>query len=298
MQWRPLTLDDVPALTRAYAAVEAADGTGEHFSEPDVRDVLEDEAVDLSRDSLAAVGDGGEILAWARVQGSPRQSEGGVVPSVRRQGLGRRLLDWAQERGAVQIEVHEGNPGKEALARAAGYEPIRWWYTMQRDLDGSLPEIPPVPDGLALAPYARERDADVRRAHAEAFADHWGFVKPDERRWARWYTGMPAFRPDVSHLVLDGDEIAGFLNTYFWEADAAGTGVREAFVGQVGVRPAWRRRGLGALLLATALHSYRAAGFERSVLSVDTGNVTSPLGLYERAGYAVRATFVTWAKPG
>ena len=63
------------------------------------------------------------------------------------------------------------------------------------------------------------------------------------------------------------------------------------------MRPAWRRRGLGGLLLATALESYRAAGYERSVLTVDTGNATGALRLYERAGYAVKDTSVVWTKP-
>jgi mycothiol synthase len=73
--------------------------------------------------------------------------------------------------------------------------------------------------------------------------------------------------------------------------------VREALVGQLGVRPAWRRRGLGGLLLAAALRSYRAAGFERSVLAVDSANATGALGVYERAGFAVKDTTVTWTKP-
>ena len=65
----------------------------------------------------------------------------------------------------------------------------------------------------------------------------------------------------------------------------------------LGVRPTRRRRGLGGLLLATALESYRAAGYERSVLTVDTGNATGALRLYERAGYAVKDTSVVWTKP-
>src|SRR5919109_1215187 len=113
-----------------------------------------------------------------------------------------------------------------------------------------------------VPPATAERDEDVRQAYREAFADHWGSTPPDEQRWSRWYTGVQTFRPDVSWLVLGGEEVAGFLLTYFWEADAAATGVREAYVGQLGVRPGWRRRGLGSLLLAAALRSYRSAGYE------------------------------------
>src|SRR5438552_3535401 len=64
---------------------------------------------------------------------------------------------------------------------------------------------------------------------------------------------------------------------------------------QAGAGP--RRRGLGGLLLATALRSYRAAGYERSTLTVDTANATGALDLYKRAGFAVQGTSVTWAKP-
>ena len=90
--------------------------------------------------------------------------------------------------------------------------------------------------------------------------------------------------------------MAAYLLTYFWEADAVATGVREAFLGQLGVRPAWRRHGLGGLLLAAALHSCRTAGYERSALTVDTANATGALGLYERAGFAVKNTSATGVK--
>jgi mycothiol synthase len=154
----------------------------------------------------------------------------------------------------------------------------------------------PDPARAHLAPYTAGRDEAVRQADREAFAGHWGATPPDEERWRR-YTGAQTFRPDVSWLVLDGDEVVAYLLTFFWEADAAATGVREAFVGALGVRPAWRRRSLGALLLATALESYRAAGYERSVLTVDTANATGALRLYERAGYAVKDSSVIWTKP-
>jgi ribosomal protein S18 acetylase RimI-like enzyme len=168
---------------------------------------------------------------------------------------------------------------------------------MTRPLAEPVPPIPAAPAGLAVAPYARQRDEAVRRAHCEAFADHWGATPPDAARWSRRFTGARAFRPDVSWLVLDGEDVAAYLLSYFWEADAAATGVREAFVGQLGVRSAWRRRGLGGLLLATALRSYRAAGYERAVLTVDTENPTGALGLYERAGFVVDDTWATWLKP-
>ena len=317
LTWRALRTEDAPALTRAYAAVEAVDHTGEHYSEQDFRDELEDDSIDLRRDTLAALGPDAELVAFAWVHGSvevhdldPIDAEGAVVPAARGRGLGRRLLEWAEEQavrlhaerhpdvpGAVCVDVHQNNPGKQALVQAAGYEATRWWYKMARSLDDPLPDVPPTPLGLTVEPYTRDRDEAVRQAHREAFADHWGATPPDAQSWSQRYTGTHTFRPDVSRLVMNGDEVVAYLLTSFWEADAAATGVREAFVGQLGVRPAWRRRGLGGLLLATALESYRAADYERSVLAVDTGNATGALRLYERSGYVVEDTSVVWTKP-
>jgi mycothiol synthase len=317
LTWRALTAEDAPALARADAVVEAVDSTGEHYSEQDVYDQLADESIDVGRDTLAALTPDGELVAFARVQGPTEvrdidrvYADGAVLPAARGQGLGRRLLEWAEERaaslhrerhpdvpGAVCVIVHENNPSKQALVRAAGYQATRWEYTMTRTIDAQLPEVPPTPPGLTRSPYSADRDEAVRQAHREAFADHWGAIPPDERSWSRSYTGMRAFQPDVSWLVLHDDEVAAYLLTYFWEADTAATGVREAFLGQLGVRPAWRRRGLGGLLLATALQSYRIAGYERSALTVDSANATGALGLYERAGFTVKDTSVTWMKP-
>jgi mycothiol synthase len=316
ISWRSLTIDDAAALARAYAAAEVVDQTGEHYSEHDLRDVLEDEAVDLGRDSVAGVAAGGEIVAFAWVYGHAEigdldriDCEGAVVPAARGRGLGRRLLAWAEERaaglhrerhpgvpGAVCVHAHEGNPGKQALLRGAAYTAIRWQYRMTHTLDDPLPDAPATPAGFLLTPYDAARAEAVRQAHREAFAEHWGASPPDEQTWSRWYVGSETFRADVSWLVLRDDEVAAYLLTYFWEADAAATGVREAFLGQLGVRAAWRRRGLGGLLLATALRSYRAAGYERSSLTVDSANATGALGLYERAGFAVNGSWVTWQK--
>ena len=317
LTWRPLTIEDAPALTRSWAAIEAVDRRGEHYSEQDLRDVLEDESIDLGRDTLAAVAPDGELVAFVWVQGPAEvidvdwlEVDGAVLPVARGRGLGRRLLEWAEERAAslhrkrhpnapaaVRVVVHENNPSKEALVRAAGYEAARWYHTMSRGLDDPLPNLPPTPPGLTLTPYTADRDEAVRVAHVEAFADDWGATPPDEQEWARWYVTPTTFRPEVSWLVLDGEDVVGYLLTHFWEADAAATGVREAFVGDLGVRPVWRRRGLGGLLLATALRSYRAGGYVHAALGVDSANATGALGLYERAGFAVRDTWVTWLKP-
>jgi len=317
LTWRPVTAAEAAALGRLHATAEEIDRTGEHYGEDDLAEELADPTLDLPRDTLAALGPGGELLAWgsvrvpAEVRDVDRIWLSGVVhPAARRRGIGRRLLDWQERRGGELHRMrHPGAPGEllvgvydtvasqQALVRSAGYTAARWFNDMERDLLTGLPQVPAVPSGLRLVPYDPAFDEGVRLAHWEAFADHWGSTPPDPERWRHWYTGSHSFRPDVSLLVLDGEEVAAYLLSYFFAAEARATGVREAWVGQLGTRGAWRRRGLASLLLAAALHRYRDAGYQRAGLDVDSENATGALGLYQRLGFVVDHRSVTWRKP-
>lgn len=315
--WRPMTAADLPALARLVAAIEVVDRTGENYDESDLGDDLADPTVDPARDTLAAVAPDGELWAFGAVRGAATVRDtdriwldGGVHPTLRGRGLGRRVLAWQEPRaaelhrerhpdvpGLLLVGVYETVPSRAALARAAGYRPVRYFYDMERDLAAELPAIPPTPAGLRLVPFDARYDDAVRLAHQETFAGHWGSSPPDPERWKHWFTGSRSFRPDVSLLVLAGEEVAAYLLTYFFAADAEVTGIREAWVGQVGTRPAWQRRGLASLLLATALAAYREAGYQRAGLGVDSENASGALGLYERLGFVVDHRSATWMKP-
>jgi mycothiol synthase len=314
---RALTPADVPALTGLLAAMEEVDKTGEHFDEDDIADELADPAIDLDRDTLAVLDADGALVAWTAVRAWTNVTdsarvwlEGGVLPSRRGQGLGRRVLEWGEARGAalhrerhpelpgeMLVRVPATVPSQEALVRAAGYQSVRYWYGMKRDLSSPLPPVPAVPAGLRVVPWSEELDGALRRAHGEAFADHWGSTPPDEQRWTQWYTGSRGFQPELSRLVLDGDRIAAYLLSYFYSAEAEATGVREAYIGQLGTLRPWRRRGLGGLLLATGLAAARDGGYARASLTVDSSNPTGALALYQRAGFVLDDRSVTWTKP-
>jgi len=317
LTWRPATAADVPAWARLLSAVEAADRTGENYGEADLAEELADPSLDLARDTLVAAAPDGELVAFGGLRGSATVRDvdriwlgGAVHPAARGRGLGRRLLTWQERRaaelhherhpgvpGQLQVGVYDSAESQAALVRAAGYTPARYFNDMERDLTAELPPVPPAPDRLRVVPFDARYDEATRLAHREAFADHWGSTLPDPQRWQHWYTGSQSFRPDVSLLVLDGDEVAAYLLSYFWAADAEATGVREAWVGQLGTRSAWRRRGLASLLLATALATYRDAGYQQAGLDVDSENPTGALGLYERLGFTVAHRWVTWCKP-
>lgn len=317
LTWRPLTPADVPAWWRLHRAVEAADQTGQHYSEDDLADELADPNLDLPQDTIGLLLPDGELAGYGIVR-APRVArevarvylEGAVHPAHRRQGIGPRLLSWLERRagdahqaryphlpGEYQSGPFAHHADQIALLERVGYAPVRWWYVMHRDLSEPPPQPTTVPAGLRLVPYDREYDDAVRIAHNEAFDGHWGSSERSPQEWEQWFTGQRAFQPGDSFLMLDGDEIAGYVLSYHWAAEAAATGVREGYVGQLGTRPAWRKRGLASALLSQALATFHAAGYQRAGLDVDTGNATGALGLYERHGFTVATRRLSYVRP-
>lgn len=309
---RPLRRADIPQCVELRAAAESVHRTGENVDADDLAHEFDDPAVDLQRDSVALV-DGARIAGYGVVAGDTQplgvhhvRLQGAVHPRSRRRGAGRQLLGWQLARGAaLHAERHPGRagqldvwvsdhvPGAVALVRSCGFAPVRHWFEMERDL-AAAPAVLPAP--LRLVPYTSARDDATRLARNEAFVGHYGSAPRDEAEWRQHYTGDPSFRPELSLLALDGDQVAGCLLSYVFAADIAATGVREAWVGTLGPRLAYRSRGVASALLAAGLARYREAGHQRAALGVDAGNPTGALRIYQRLGFRTARTATTWAR--
>lgn len=59
------------------------------------------------------------------------------------------------------------------------------------------------------------------------------------------------------------------------------------YVGTLGVRRAWRKRGVGLALLRHSFGEFQRRGKPRAALHVDASNLTGALRLYESAGMHV-----------
>ena len=180
------------------------------------------------------------------------------------------------------------NRTKRDLLRRHGYEPTRTVYRMTVDLAESVPEAP-APEGLEIRTFRLEADEETMFATMhEAFADH--FRQSDEpfEAWKTRLLGHPNFTPELWWLAWDGDEAAGGLIAY----DHGDLG----WIQGLGVRAPWRRRGLGAALLAHALAAFKARGQERVDLGVDAEGATRPLRLYERAGMQAGVAYELYSR--
>ncbi|MFN2472059.1 MAG: GNAT family N-acetyltransferase [Gaiellaceae bacterium] len=286
----------VNELARALHGVDAVepDEVRKWFSGPSVAPEHDFRVAELADGTLAGLGSVVDIaedhaILWLRVVLHPLH---GTTE------IGEALMDAADARahelGGPGSLVHAQCAGKDERAAKLygrwGYRLVRHVFRMQVELDA--PQPPAWPEGFELRPLDVERDLErVFEADEEAFADHWGFARISFEAWRHWMTGGN-FDPALWFLAYCGEEIAGFSLCQPQEAGDPDLG----WVGVLGVRRPWRRRGLASALLQHSFVELHSRGRKRAGLSVDAENTTGALGLYERAGMRVVRRFDTWEK--
>jgi len=316
VSWRPPRREELPAWLELVRAQQRADGEHELMGADELAASFDDTTWAPETDARLGWAPSGELVGdgVVEIMGAGREFVrvfcfGGVHPDRRGLGIGRALLDWQVERGIRRYaELGTDLPGvlevvslvdhaAGRLFRRSGFVPTRYWSHMEHDL-----EKPPAvdADGLRLVPYREELCERVRRAHNEAFIDHWGSAERDAATWQEMVVGHPRFRPELSFVVLDGvprdPAVASYLMSY--EAEQAEPGAPPTgYVGQIGTRRSWRGRGLASALVGAALAAMRDVGYERAALTVDSENQTGAQGLYERLGFVTRRRYVSHQRP-
>lgn len=308
---------DLVETARLRNAEWEADGVPSRISVEDMRAWWShpSEQFDPARDVTVAEL-GGRVVAvaqrdWIDATDGVREYKARcwVDPAMRRRGIGTMLLARNEERLRALAASHdtdrpkvlgmgcnESNVGAAALARRFGYEPVRWFVDMERPLEGELPPIPPLPDGLELRPMTAEHARKVWEADVEAFRDHWGGWDTSDASFRRWVES-PDFQPELALIAWDGDEVAGGILNAIYPEENASLGTARGWLDSVFTRRPWRRRGLAKALIPRALHLLAARGMTVAALSADADNPSGAFGLYESAGFRTTVRFIAWRKP-
>jgi len=175
-----------------------------------------------------------------------------------------------------------------------GYAPVRYFFEMQRPLDGDLPAAS-LPAGLVLRPPLPEHYRAIWEADEECFRNQWGHVAPSEESYRAW-VAEPELDPSLWLVAWDGDQIAGAAINVVHKSDH---GERDTWgeTDDLFVRRPWRQRGLGRALLVGSLHLFRARGLTTAGLGVDAENVSGALRLYESVGFRLYQRVASYRKP-
>jgi mycothiol synthase len=297
---------DAPDLADLLNRIEEHVGGHPYMTAEEAQALMRAMIRDHETDARVVVDGGTDVpIAFAAVPTPPEGGfrvdlMGGVDPRRRGRGIGRELFEWQLRRAAdihaaaaperdwaIHVGGSDADTDAHRLYRRFGLAPVRYWFDMVAPTT-AVPDVP-VPDGLDVVRYRPGRDRDLYAAHIEAFADHWGFQAREEEFWRTLTVESGDFLPDLSRVALDGKEIAGYVLTY--SSPEPGRG----YVGQVGVRRTWRRRGLAAVMLTDVLRAAGAAGLGSLALGVDADSPTGAVGVYERVGFAVESRGVTYA---
>ena len=297
------TWDDLPAALALTIICDNALGDAGDFSLEELRN--EWRVIDLERDAwLVFAPDGtlvgcGMLRLWAGVQ---HVGDTCVHPDYYGRGIGSLLLRVAEERArerlaeapaGARVTIRQYVTGAAVpagqLFASLGYARVRTYWRMGIALSAP-PAEPAWPAGIGVRTFVRGQDErPTFTASDEAFEDHFGHVPGNFEDWVERWLGGGDFDPGLWFLAVEGETIAGIVLCH-------ATREAEGMVETLGVRRAWRGRGLGKALLLHAFGAFHRRGKRAVRLYVDSQNLTGATRLYERAGMHVERELVDYEK--
>ena len=313
---RPLMLKDAETCTDTINAITAHIGTDEKIQPNSILLEWRDPAFDLGSSSLGLFDAQGKLAGYVILRATADVPvhpfvDWGLHPDYQAAELAAELLRWAEDKSAevfdrcppearisLRCGAHKGFTFAENALAKAGYVASRTWYDMEINM-AARPGPAPFPDGLRIRPYRPETDlpmlVDVVR---DSFSDHFGNIEQsfekDLEMFRHWFHNNPHYDPALVILAADeaSGEIAGCLIGLTQDHRNAAAG----YIDTVGVRRAYRRRGLATAMLKRSLTQFWERGTRLVRLDVDGQSLTNAVALYERVGMHVFRHFVEYEK--
>ena len=295
MNKRPVGSDDFPALAAFLAEDEThLFGRPSRVGVADVSawlaglDLASDTWLFLEENRIAALG-------WVETHGDTGVAIGIVHRERRGRGLGSELVQRSEERlrtlGVRRVHAVTLAPDVAAgpLLTGRGYREVRRFWEMTIELGDDPPPEPPLPEGLRIEPFSTELAREFHDTLEEAFGDHWEFQPRTFEQWWERQIALPDHDPTLWFVVRDGDEVVAATRN---DPERSGGG----WIGALGVRRAWRGRGLAKALLLRSFGEFHRRGQRRVGLGVDSENPTGATKLYESVGMVVDSEQVVWEK--
>jgi ribosomal protein S18 acetylase RimI-like enzyme len=287
---------DAASIAVLCASIEAALYGESETAESEVRFTWAWPRFDLARDAwLVATED--RVVAYAWVWGPrlrvPRvefdstlqlaiEPGADVVAAALLERMESRVREMAREQGiaeppAIVLTASSLDERKRDALLARGYQRGRTFFHMERGLDATF-EAQRWPAGTEVAVFRPGvDDAEVHDTVNDAFAEHYRWMREPLEEWRALRHNE--FAPELTFIVRrEGRAVAASVNY---------RSRNDGYIGMLGVRRAWRRRGLATALLLHSFAAFQRAGVTRALLGVDSENADDAVRIYEAVGMRV-----------
>ncbi len=311
--WRALQREDAHALHRLELYCASTDGSTNLSTVAHYQKKLDEAAENPLTDTLCAVDANGQLAmtAWVTCDNCvkheyPAFLDGNVHPDHRGRALGSFSLQWMEARArqilatlsdhrprVLRIDFYDRSDDATAIFEKHGFRFALAEDEMRRDLSQPIPAVP-LPEGMTFVTWSPRRASLFFSVYDHAFRDRPGFPAWTEDIWRHNLTGDPDFRPDLSLLIVDGQEPVGFTICHV-ESRGDDKHSSEGWISQMGVRPPWRNRGLGSALLSELMQRFRSGGLRYATLDVSVNNPQA-LRLYGRLGFEHTKRYTSFQK--
>lgn len=307
-RFRPARDDDVAAVT-ALVNVESQALIGARLeSEDRLLRRWTAPSVDRERDVSVVEGPGGGLCGYLSVEAEPPYTEvfayGAVALPFHGRGLGAAIVGENERRArrffslaapGRRVVVHAGalagEPKASTLLASRGYRLVRRFQLMRIDFAGA--PVPPASlTGIELRSFVPGDERRVYDTFVSAFADHWGEGIETYEGFRHYTFDGRDFDPALWQLAWDGDTLAGVAGCLLESVEDPSRG----YVGVLGVRASYRRRGIGEALLRQSFRVLHERGRGGCDLHVDAESLTGATRLYERLGMTAHPRFAAWEK--
>lgn len=257
---------------------------------------------DARSDAQIIIAPTGELAAYVTLW-RPDDASGYFVASPRLSpraqalGLDVFLLRWAESlarqraamlpsgvSSALNSWVNGPDQTAEDMLAREGFT-LEQRYLHMEIIMQAPPPAPAWPEGITARPFVGGRDERavfdlIQAAFAEPDSDVLTFEE-----WRREIFTLESFDPSLWALADNGEGLVGVVISRQDMGDDGAIG----WLDDVGVHPAWRKRGLGLAMLYHSFGVFYQRGVTRCGLTVEAQNASGARRLYERAGMAAQA---------
>ena len=278
---------ELEPFTHLFNAVSGYESTPAAHSPDSMRELLSQPSSNPQRDVFVASIEG-TPAGFMRISPEPRigraVATGGVLGPYGGRGLERDLVAVAVEHSAslgarvLHMQTSSTDETVQEALRSESFESVTTYWNMRWETAAA----PPIelPQGYVLRTFIPGHDEEsLTELQNAAFGDTWGFC-PNTVEEVAFRVQMSRSDPEGILFIVASDIPAA----YCWTTRSENRFGSIGWISMVGVRPEYRREGIGRAALAAGMTFLSDKGVEGVELEVDSGNV--PAGkLYARLGF-------------